>query len=129
MAKNLVFPYESTLEVVVPEGTVSGDPVIGNGRPAVALTDRGEGVGNATDRATVAYGGVWELPVDDTVAAEDTAIYITPAGDLTTDEDDGDSPAVAHTLFGYTVHAADPQARTGGTKASGEGTVNIRLAG
>ena len=122
MAKNLVFPYDSTLEVAVAEGVKSGDPVLANHRPAVALTDRGEGVGNAPGRATVAYGGVWRLPTTDAVAAENTAIYITAGGALTT-------TSASNTLFGYTVHAADPQTRTGGTKAAGAGTVNIRLAG
>lgn len=88
---------------VVPEGTVSGDPVLVNDRPAVALTDRGDatksfsmggltvggfrsgGVGLADDEASLAFDGTFEFEVTGatTATAQDAVVYITSGGELT----------------------------------------------
>ena len=103
---------------VVPDGTKSGDPVLINDRPAVALTDRGNGTRTDTtglpagvtsityqsggaslqsDQASVAFDGTWEFDVTGaaTSTAQDVAVYITGAGGLTLTEG-------SNTLFGYT---------------------------
>lgn len=99
---------------VVPSGTVSGQPLLLGIRPAVAITDRGDatrtfslgglsvsgtpsgGVGLEPNEASVAFDGTWEFPVTGatTATAQDSAVYITGAGALTT-------TASGNTLFGY----------------------------
>lgn len=88
---------------VVPSGTKSGDPVLIGARPAVALTDRGDatktvtlggtsitlpsgGVGLADDEASLAFNGTFEFEVTGatTSTAQDSVVYITSAGALTT---------------------------------------------
>jgi len=120
MAKNMRIKYEATLECAVAAGVKSGDPVIANGQPGVALTDEGGGVGNVAGRASVAFGGVWDLPCADVVAAEDTALYLTADRAVTT-------TAAGNTLFGRSVSLPNPVARSGGTKAAGAGTITVRL--
>lgn len=89
-------------EYPVPVGTKSGTPLIAGGKPAITLTARGDsmetvsaapgtltrpngGIGNAKDSATVAFDGVYILPVTGVTAssAKGTAVYITSAGVLT----------------------------------------------
>lgn len=86
---------------VVPEGTVSGDPLLIGTRPAVALTDRGDatktvtqgdlsitlpsgGVGLAPTEASVAFNGTFQFEVTGatTATAQDAVVYITSAGAL-----------------------------------------------
>lgn len=129
MALNLVYRGDprNNRERVVPEGTVSGDPLLIGGRPAVALTSRAGatksfttpqgytlsgvesgGVGNATNSATVAFDGTYEFegvvssgttPVP-TSTAQDTAVYITEAGALTLVDTNND-------LFGHVDYPPD----------------------
>lgn len=99
---------------VVPSGTVSGDPLLLESRPAVALTDRGDatrtkvvngvtityptgGVGLATDEATVTFSGSFEFEVTGalTSTGNDEPVYITSAGALTLTEG-------TNTLYGHT---------------------------
>lgn len=99
---------------VVPSGTVSGAPLLLSGRPAVALTDRGDatrtqtiagvsvtrssaGVGLDATEASVAFSGTYEFPVAGaaTNTAQDVAVYITAGGALTLTN-------TGNTLFGYT---------------------------
>lgn len=129
MALNLVYRGDprKNRERVVPEGTVSGDPLLLDDGPAVALTSRGDatksfttpqgytlsgvesgGVGNATDSATVAFDGTYEFegvvssgttPAP-TTTAQSTAVYITAAGALTLTATDND-------LFGHVDYPPD----------------------
>lgn len=99
---------------VVPDGTVSGDPLLLESRPAVALSDRGNGtrtqvvngvtitypsggVGLATDEATVTFSGSFEFEVTGalTSTGNDVPVYITTAGELTLTEG-------TNTLYGHT---------------------------
>ncbi len=120
MAKNMRQQYDGADEYAVPAGAKSGEPAIGNGQPVVLLTDEGGGVGNVAGRATCAFGGVWDLPCADVVAAEDTALYLTADRAVTT-------TAAGNTLFGRSVSLPNPVARSGGTKAAGAGTITVRL--
>lgn len=129
MALNLVYlgNPQNNRERVVPDGTVSGDPLLFDDGPAVALTSRADattsfttpqgytlsgvpsgGVGNATDSATVAFDGTYEFsgvvstgttPVP-TATAQSTAVYITSAGALTLVATDND-------LFGRVDYPPD----------------------
>jgi hypothetical protein len=112
MALNLVYRGDprKNRERVVPEGTVSGDPLLLDDGPAVALTSRSDatksfttpqgytlsgvpsgGVGNATNSATVAFDGTYEfsgvVSTGETPAPtstpQSTAVYITEGGTLT----------------------------------------------
>ena len=97
MATNKVF-QENTRNNrahVVPVGTKSGDFLIVGGRPAVALTDRGDATkttpisGGASltlpsggfslkpNEASVAFDGTWHLPVTDatTTTGNDVPVY------------------------------------------------------
>ena len=103
MATNKVFQENTRLNRahVVPVGTKAGDPVIVGGRPAVALTDRGDATkttpisGGASltlpsggfslkpNEASLAFDGTWHLPVTGatTTTGNDVPVYFS-AGDL-----------------------------------------------
>lgn len=107
MSTNVVFAPDgrNNRARVVPSGTKSGDPLLVDGRPAVALTDRGDGYravsplpvgykglevasGGASlksDQATVAFDGSYLVPVTGatTTTGNDVKVYITSAGALT----------------------------------------------
>lgn len=111
---------ENNRERPVPEGTVSGDPVLITNRPAVALTSRGDatktetlpggetftgpsgGFGNLADSATVAFDGTYEFPVTGatTSTANEVEVFITSAGDLTL-------TSSGNTHFGWTDYPRD----------------------
>ena len=81
MALSQVFKDGDRLAWPVPAGTESGDFVlVGDGLFGVAVTDRDDD-GNAT----VWMGGVWELPVGTTTAAEvgDKVYAVVSTGSLT----------------------------------------------
>lgn len=122
MAKNRVTAIDTRFEAAVPEGTQSGWPVmvLDGTVPAVAQTNEGEGVGNVAGRASVDTEGIHAFPCADAVAAEGTAVYVGTDGAVTTTAGDAE-------VFGYTIHMPSPVGRGGGTKAAGEGTVNVRL--
>lgn len=104
MATNKVF-QENTKNNrvrVVPVGTKSGDFLIVGGRPAVALTDRGDATkttpisGGASltlpsggfslkpNEASLAFDGTWHLPVTGatTTTDNDVPVYANAAGNL-----------------------------------------------
>lgn len=87
---------------VVPEGTKSGDPLLIEDRPCVALTDRGDGtktftgggiaitlpsggVGLGNTEASLAFDGTFEFGVTGatTATAQGAVVYITAADALT----------------------------------------------
>lgn len=135
MALNLVFQYTASKcrERAVPSGTVSGTPLLINARPCVAVTSRSDAtktftladgssrtipVGNpwqTAGSATVAYDGTFEftgITGVTTSTANDTAIYITSGGVLTT-------TSTSNTLFGYV------DLPTGYVQATGKAPVRI----
>lgn len=137
MAVNIVFQSDQTTHRarVVPTGTKSGTPLLIGGRPALAITDRGDatrtqttglpagltsityksgGVGLATDQATVSFRATFEAPVTGatTSTGQDVAVYITSAGALTLTD-------TGNTLFGYTDYPVDF------VKAAGRAAVRI----
>lgn len=121
---------------VVPEGTVSGDFLVVGGRPAAALTSRGDatksetmtglgitvsgiksgGVGLEPDQASLAFDGTYAWPVTGVTAttANDVAVYITGGATPTLTLTAG-----SNTLFGYTDY---PE---GYNKVAGEAPVRI----
>lgn len=115
--RNEINANPDAFSAAVPTNTASGAAVIVLGAvPAVTATREGEG-GNIAGRASVQTRGIFSLPTTDAVAAEGTAVYLTSAGVLTT-------TSSGNTPFGRTVALADG---TGATKASGAGSVNVRL--
>ena len=103
MARNKVFQEDrrNNRARVVPAGTRAGDFLMVGGRPAVALTDRGDAtkttpIGNGVtltqpsggfslkpDEASLAFDGTWHLPVTGATAttANDVPVYFS-AGKL-----------------------------------------------
>lgn len=91
---------------VVPAGTRSGDHLIVEGRPAVAITDRGDatksfelggitlsgllsgGSGLEDNEASLAFDGTWEfaVPGSTLTTAQGASVYRTTAGALTLTE-------------------------------------------
>lgn len=133
MAKNNVTDYDhkKTRSLPVPAGTKSGDPVKVGGFVGVALTDRqaamAAGVvntGNPVGNASVALDGTWSVPCADAVATVGTALYLSGAGPFTVT-----TTAGANTLFGYSADVIRDGAPTGGTKAAGAGTINVKIGG
>lgn len=59
MAKNMIYKDANVLEIVVPAGITSGDPVVVNNITGVALTDRDATSG----KATVKFNAVFDLSV------------------------------------------------------------------
>lgn len=120
MATNRRTAIDSRFEAPVPTGTKTGWPVlVFDSIPAVAQTDEGGGVGNVPGRASVDTEGIHAFPCADAVAAEGTQVYVGTDGAVTT--------TAAGEVFGRTIHLPGPVGRAGGTKAAGEGTVNVRL--
>lgn len=74
MAKNIRFQTSNQLSVPVPDGTVSGDPVVFGDRGGVALTDR-----RADGNATVKFDGVADVSVK---AVNGTGNSAVAAGDV-----------------------------------------------
>lgn len=110
MATNEVFKLGDATSQVVPSGTASGAPVLGNGTvPGVALTAEGEG-GNVSGEASVRNTGVWEFEIDGAVT-RGAKVYITSAGALST-------TASGNTLFGYAW----------AEKPTGTGPLPVRIA-
>lgn len=125
MAKNRVTAIDTRFEAPVPAGTKSGWPVLVFGAiPAVAQTDEGAGVGNVAGRASVDCEGIHAFPCTQAISAEGTPVYVGTNGAVTTTGGGGDDPAP---VFGWSIHMPSPVGRAGGTKASGEGTINVRL--
>lgn len=125
MANNKVFASTQSKHRarVVPAGTKANDHLLIGGRPAFALTDRGDatrtqtdglpagltsitfasgGVGLDADQASVAFDGSWDCPVTGatTTTGQDVAVYITSAGALTL-------TAGSNTAFGFTDYPED----------------------
>lgn len=126
MATNRIFAgvEKNNTFGVVPSGTKGGDAVWWGDTPAVAITDRGDatkttqvgsmsittpngGVGLATNEASLATDGTYDLPVDGVVVATAPAngvvVYSstsTGKAVLTLDADDGESSPTAYTRFG-----------------------------
>lgn len=126
MAKNQVFKFVDVLSLPVPEGTVSGDPVIldaDSGLVGVAETDRGGDVGteitattpyqggNVNGYASVGLKGAYRLDVTGALEPLD-AVYITTAGALT-------ATAGTNVRFGYSLT----------TKGSGSGPATVVIDG
>lgn len=115
MAKNRGSAHALHIELPVPEGTLSGDPVLGGGvLPGVAVTDRGAG-GNAADEATVWRDGSFYLAVDGAVTKKGTKLYIAPADARQTSLV---TTATGNTLFGYAL----------ATKAAASGVIEVAVA-
>lgn len=112
MAMNEVFKIGDATAQVVPEGTKSGDPVLGNGTvPGIALTAIGEG-GNIPTEASVRNTGVWHFAVPEAVGSKGLKIY------MKADNSGLTTTATSNTLFGYAW----------GTKSAGAGTIPVRIA-
>lgn len=96
MAKNLVYPDGWRLELTVPPGTKSGDPVVVGELTGVALIDR-----QADGKATVDLHGVYALEVKGYAGSANKAISV---GDPVY-FDESATPKLnansAKTLFGY----------------------------
>lgn len=111
MAKNIIFDSPSTLELDVPDGTESGDPVLIGGVAGVALTSKGS-VNNRPTKATVAVRPAPVAELDVTGAlTEGQPVYRASNGSLTATEGE-------NTLFGHNV---------GGAKATGTSPARVRL--
>lgn len=111
MAKNIIFDSPSTLELEVPEGTVSGQPVVIGGIVGVAITSRGA-INNQPTKATVAVRPAPVVEVDVAGAlTEGQPVFVNGSGGLTATEGE-------NTLFGHFV---------GGSKPTGTAPARVRL--
>lgn len=136
MTKNMIYKYtENKTRVRTLDETVeSGTPLLADdGRPAVALTASGDATSTVTNadlpfgggaqvtitypnggvslygkETTLAFDGTWEFSVPGaTVAtAQDTAVFITSAGELTLTD-------TGNTAFGHVDYPIDYQKRAG----------------
>lgn len=121
---------------VVAAGVKAGTPLLADGKPAVALTNRGDvaaetiainggtpiviargGVGLADDEATVAFNGTFLFPVTGATAgdtANGVAVYITSAGALTLTEGTNTRYGVVDRPIDWTNVAGSLPVRIGG---------------
>ncbi len=74
MAENIIFKHGNTLNMAVPSGITSGDPVVVNNITGVALTDR-----DSDGNATVKFNGVADLSVK---AIDDDGNSAVAVGDV-----------------------------------------------
>ena len=111
MATNELFRDGDTLNLPVPAGTQSGDPVKVGSLVGVAITNRGEG-GNPSTHATVRRKGAFHLAVSGAITAIGDPIYFVAAdGTLT-------GTATGNTLYGYALKS----------KGAGAGNIPVVLA-
>jgi hypothetical protein len=112
MAKNLGRVHALHISLPVPEGTKSGDPVLGGGvLPGTAITDRGAG-GNIPDEASVHRDGSWRHLVDGAVTSKGQKIYLAPGSTTLV------TTATGNTLWGYALEL----------KAAAVGRIEIAVA-
>lgn len=83
------------------ETITSGQVVVKGGIVGVSLHDGVEG-----DKVVIKTDGVFELPKATGVVNLGDALHLNEDGDLTTDEDDGGTPATAYPLIGYAWRSA-----------------------
>jgi predicted RecA/RadA family phage recombinase len=105
MAKNRIFDEGDVLSVVVPEGTVSGTPLVIGQIPCVATTDR-----RADTTASVDRDGVFKLKVEGKNKAGNKKIEIgdiifIKAGVLNVNNEEG-------VRFGYALEVVEAGAAT-----------------
>lgn len=97
---NKRFGNGDKISLPVPDGTLSGAPVLVGSIVGVCATKEGEG-GNDDNFATVWCVGTFDLAIGTTTAiAVGGKVYITPANALTPSDGSG-----ANTLFGYVLTA------------------------
>lgn len=106
MATNQRFMPGDRINVPVPEGTVSGDPVVIGSLPGVAVTSR-----DTDGNATVWFDGVWDLDVTGAVTTIGAPVYLASSG-LNAANSGSD------TLFGYAL----------ATKTAAESTIPVKIA-
>lgn len=119
---------------VVPEGTQSGDPLLIEDRPAVALTDRGDaertvtlddisftypsgGASLEADEASLAFNGTFRFPVTGATSgdsAQGTVVYITAANALTLTEATNTRYGTVDKPIGWHDIAGELPVRVGG---------------
>lgn len=92
MATNEVYRNADHLELPVPAGTVSGDPVFVGKLPGVAVTDR-----DADGNATVWRKGAFKLQVGDAVTNVGDPVHLPTDSKVLT------SAVVADRVFGYAL--------------------------
>lgn len=103
MATNRKREKGNRLSLPVPEGTLSGDPLVIGALPCVAVVDRSAWT---PDAASVQTDGTWILEVKGEGPGGNEAItlgeilYIDTDGELNTDETNG-------TRFGYALEPVD----------------------
>ena len=133
MAKNLIYNGNDELNRarVVPEGTVSGDPVINVDRPAVAITSRGDtisgavvdgltyqyrsgGFSNKPEEATLAFDGTYEFAVTGVTQGTGNQVKVYAVVDSGTGKVTAlTTTASGNTLFGVTDYPNDYYKRAG----------------
>lgn len=106
MARNEVYRDGDRLALPVPDGTVSGAPVLVGALPGVTQTGRA-----ADGTATVWTSGAFRLDVAGAVTTVGSPVYITSAGALTT-------TATGNTVFGHAL----------ATKGAGTGPLVVKIA-
>lgn len=136
--QNENFREANMVSAPVPSGTTSGDFLRLGGLNAVAATDRAKvdvapfnsdgspsstynwGGGNPTGSASVWLAGSYTFEDSELEITEfGQPVYILPDGsDLTTDADDGGTPAVDNLLYGHALNL----------KTDDPGDLTVRLA-
>lgn len=107
MATNQKYAPSRTRHLPVPDGTLSGAPLMVGALPVCVLTDEGKG-GNNDNEATCALDGAWKFAIATTtaVAVGGTIYYVTSTKTLTTTSNSGANP-----VFGYAI---EPKGTTAG---------------
>ena len=101
MAKNQHLRHALHIELPVPSGTKSGDPVKVGAFVGVTITDR-----DAAGNATVWRDGSWHLTVDGAVSGPGVPVYKAEGSTTLT------TTATGNTLFGYALAPKSAAAAT-----------------
>ncbi|MGN6413796.1 hypothetical protein [Flexivirga sp.] len=122
------------INLPVPAGTKTGDPVMVGSIVGVAATDRADSTaalsldgvaanssGNADGYASVLTDGGYLLTVSGAITGPGTPVYITGTGPFALSVTNGGTD----TVFGYTVPGPDNKYAT---KAAGDGPAVVRIA-
>ena len=94
-----------TLDVTPVDAIGAGDIIVESGVTCIALS--AIPANTSGELKILQRGEVIEITTDEAIGVTDAgaAIYVTPAGLVTKDADDGETPPTAYKLLGYTSKA------------------------
>jgi len=113
MTTNMIYKKGDVLEIAVPSGITSGDPVVVGNLTGVALTDR-----DSDGNASVKFNGVFDLSVEAIDGSGNSAVAVGDVIYWTTGDDPVLNKKTSGTIYGVALEAIT---------AGSTDTINVKL--